>query len=67
MLHKKTKKAKSPTGKASKKSSGVIKIEKGDFRGGKRPMTKKKPNKPRKGFKKGTIPRVEKGLRDADA
>ncbi len=67
MLHKTTKKAKSPTGKPSKKSSAVKKMEKGDFSGGP-DVKKKKPKKKKKpAMRPGTIPRVEKGLEDAGA
>ncbi len=63
MLHKSTKKAKSPTGHPSKKSSAVKKMERGDFSGGHAVKKKKK----KKGFKKGTIPRVEEVLRRSGA
>ncbi len=56
------KKVKSPTGRPSKKSSGVKKMEKGDFSGG--PSVKKKAKK-KKGFQKGTIPKIERALRKA--
>jgi len=51
------KKVKSPTGHPSKKSAAVKKAEKGDFK-----VIKLKK---KKGFTKGTIPRVEKALKDA--
>ncbi len=62
----KPKSVKSPTGRPSKKSSGVKKMEKGDFSGGARPK-KKAVKKKKKGFQKGTIPRVEEVLRRSGA
>ena len=61
----KAKSAKSPTGKPSKKSSAAKKMDKGDFSGGSKPIRKK--TKKKKGFQKGTIPRVEEVLRRSGA
>lgn len=58
------KKVKSPTGRPSKKSSGVKKMEKGDFSGGARPKKKavqKKRKRPGSNF------RIEDALRRSGA
>jgi hypothetical protein len=62
------KKVKSPTGQPSKKSAGMKKFLKGDYSGGP-PVKKKaaKKNAKKKGFQKGTIPRVEEVLKRSGA
>ena len=51
---------KSPTGRPSKKSSGVLKMERGDFSGGARPKKKKKV---KRDDRKGINMRIEDALR----
>ena len=61
----KAKKAASPTGKPSKVKQAVKDMKAGDASGGTRPKKKAKAKK--KGFVKGTIPKVEQALRKAGA